>query len=65
MNTVYLTIARLDSTYRLAVSILLALAAVALLAVAAVSSALLLTGGDLDQVTRGLVWVGGITWSRR
>lgn len=64
MATLQLTIARLDAAHRMVLAVLMALFAVALLAVAAVSSALLLTGGDLDQVTRGLLWVGDITWRR-
>lgn len=64
MNTLQLTVARLDTAGRTALTALLAVVALALLAVAAVSATLLLVGGDLEPVARGLLWVGDIRWRR-
>lgn len=64
MATLHLTVARLDAARPMVLAVLLAVVAIALLSVAAVTTVLLLADGDLDPVARGLLWVGDIRWRR-
>jgi hypothetical protein len=64
MSALHLAVARLDTTRNAILAVLLALVAIAVLAVGAVTSVLLLVGGDVEPVARGLLWVGDIRWRR-
>lgn len=64
MTTLHLAVARLDTAHRTVLAVLAALVALAVLAAALITSVLLLVGGDVEPVTRGLLWVGDIRWRR-